>query len=157
MYLKNFLINKDTSKIITRVVVKKSLYRLFLYQNNILIKTYIIALGKNPVGHKQYEGDQKTPEGKYILDYIKLNSNYYKSFHISYPNANDIKHAESMGRSPGGMIMVHGQPKYTGKKEDFVPGIQASNWTNGCIALLNEDMDEFIQLVKPGTIIEIEP
>lgn len=142
---------------INKVVVKKSLYRMYLYHDDISVKSYIISLGANPRGHKEFEGDKKTPEGNYILDYINEKSNYYKSFHISYPNKQDILHAKNLGRRPGGMIMIHGQPKYTGKKEDFVPGIQSSNWTNGCIALMNDDMDEFLNLVKPGTPITIEP
>ena len=97
---------------------------------------------------------KKTPEGTYILDYVNQNSRFHKSFHISYPNKNDIQYAKSFGKKPGGMIMVHGQPYI---KDNPTPGLQASNWTNGCIALLNDDMDEFLELVSPGTVIEIQP
>lgn len=144
-------------KIVNKVVVYKSRYQMILYKNDEIIKTYNIALGKNPKGHKEYEGDKRTPEGTYTLDYIKLNSNYYKAFHISYPNIKDIQHAQSIGKKPGGMIMIHGQPNDIKKRKDYIPGLQASNWTDGCIALLNEDMDEFINYVSPGTIITIKP
>lgn len=139
---------------VDKVVVKKSKYRLFLYRKGKIIKTYFIALGENPKGHKHFEGDKKTPEGTYILDYVNQNSRFHKSFHISYPNKNDIQYAKSFGKKPGGMIMVHGQPYI---KDNPTPGLQASNWTNGCIALLNDDMDEFLELVSPGTVIEIQP
>jgi murein L,D-transpeptidase YafK len=142
--------------LVDKVVVKKSLYRMYLYYKDKLIKTYLIALGQNPKGHKMFEGDKKTPEGKYILDYIKLNSNYYKAFHISYPNAQDIQFARSKGKNPGGMIMVHGQPAKR-KNTPGLDGIQSSNWTDGCIALMNDDMDSFLELVDPGTTIIIEP
>ncbi len=139
---------------VDKVVVQKSTYRLFLYRKGKLVKSYYIALGENPKGHKHFEGDKKTPEGTYILDYINPNSRFHKSFHISYPNKTDIEYAKSMGKKPGGMIMVHGQPYV---KDNPTPGLQSSNWTNGCIALLNDDMDEFIELVSPGTVIEIRP
>ena len=139
---------------VDKVVVQKSTYRLFLYRKGKLVKSYYIALGENPKGHKHFEGDKKTPEGTYILDYINPNSRFHKSFHISYPNKTDIDYAKSMGKKPGGMIMVHGQPYV---KDNPTPGLQSSNWTNGCIALLNDDMDEFIELVSPGTVIEIKP
>ena len=142
------------SGLIDKVVVKKSVYRIYLYKDNKVVKTYFIALGANPKGHKQYEGDKRTPEGTYILDYVKQNSRFYKSFHISYPNKKDIEHAKALGKRPGGMIMVHGQPYI---QNNPTPGIQSSNWTNGCIALMNDDMDEFLELVAPGTVIEILP
>lgn len=143
--------------LVDRVVVRKSSYKIFLYKGETLIKSFNISLGKNPHGPKMFEGDKKTPEGKYILDYVKLNSSFYKAFHISYPNPEDIDRARKAGRRPGGMIMIHGEPPYRGKIEDRVDGLMPSNWTNGCIALINSDMDEFLDLVDPGTMIEILP
>ena len=151
---KNLDFNK---KIVNKVVVKKSQYRMYLYHNDRLIVSFLIALGKNPQGHKVYEGDKRTPEGKYILDYVNLNSRFHKDFHISYPNVHDIENARKIGKNPGGMIMVHGQPLARGDDKDELPGLQASNWTDGCIALMNYDMDRFIELVGPGTPIIIEP
>ncbi len=144
--------------LVDKVVVNKSRYRMYLYKGNKLVTQFLIALGANPVGPKEFEGDKKTPEGSYILDYIKLNSNYYKAFHISYPNAKNISYASSKGRRAGGMIMVHGQPtNRSNDKNDLTPGLQSSNWTNGCIALMNQDMDKFLELVDPGTEILITP
>lgn len=137
-----------------RVVVSKSGHMLRLYKDGAVIKSFYIALGSNPVGPKQFEGDKKTPEGVYVLDYVNPRSRFYKSFHISYPNRKDLQRARALGRKPGGMIMVHGQPYVP---ENPNPGLQASNWTDGCIALLNDDMDEFLELVAPGTVIEIRP
>ena len=119
-----------------------------------VIRKYWIALSDKPVGHKQYEGDKRTPEGTYTLDYIKENSVYYRAFHISYPNSEDIKRARAMGKRPGGMIMVHGQPS---NRSEYHDSVQRSDWTNGCIAILNPEMDEFISLVDPGTPITIQP
>jgi murein L,D-transpeptidase YafK len=130
---------------------------MYLYKDSNLIQTFLIALGKNPKGPKTMEGDKKTPEGTYTLDYIKRNTKYYKAFHISYPNVSDIKKAKSLGIKPGSMIMIHGQPSSRGGNDDTTPGIQSSNWTNGCIALMNYDMDKFVELVDPGTEIIIEP
>ncbi len=155
--LANIGITSIKKNLVDKVVVYKSQYKIFLYKGNNLIKSFYISLGKKPKGPKLYEGDQKTPEGIYTLDYIKERSNYYKAFHISYPNSKDIERARKLGKRPGGMIMVHGEPHFYGKQEDRVPGIMPSNWTNGCIALLNADMDEFLSLVDPGTTIEILP
>ncbi len=143
--------------LVDRVVVQKSAYKIFLYKGQSLVKSFNISLGKNPRGPKMFEGDKKTPEGKYVLDYVKLNSSFYKAFHISYPSPEDIERAKKAGRRPGGMIMIHGEPPYRGKSEDRVDGLMPSNWTNGCIALINSDMDEFLDLVDPGTTIEIFP
>ncbi len=143
-------------ELVDKVVVKKSQYRMFLLKNNKIITSFLIALGKNPKGPKMFEGDKKTPEGRYVLDYVKYNSNFYRAFHISYPNANDIAKARSLGKSPGGMIMIHGQPNKS-KPKKGLEGIQTSNWTDGCIALLNKDMDKLLELVDPGTTIIIEP
>lgn len=138
--------------LVDKVVVYKSHYRMELLKDGKIVRKYWIALSDRPQGDKQYMGDRRTPEGLYTLDYINMKSAYYRSFHISYPNSQDIAEARSMGRSPGGMIMIHGQPS-VGKEDS----LQRSNWTNGCIAILNHEMDEFIELVNPGTPIEIFP
>ena len=101
---------------------------------------------------QQQEGDQRTPEGRYTLDYKKSNSGFYKAIHINYPNLDDIKRANELGVRPGGMIMIHGQLNRMGDRR-----VQPSNWTNGCIAVLNHEMDEIWNAIEPGTPIVIEP
>lgn len=139
---------------VDKVIVYKSHYRMELLKDGKVIRKYWIALSDRPRGDKQYEGDRRTPEGTYTLDYVKERSYYYRAFHISYPNSQDIAEARRLGLRPGGMIMVHGQPPSSGEYEE---SIQRTNWTNGCIALLNHEIDEFIELVDPGTPIEILP
>ncbi|WP_440875303.1 L,D-transpeptidase family protein [Thalassotalea sp. PLHSN55] len=134
------------------VKVDKSQNKMFLLKQGKIVKSYRIALGGKPKGHKQYEGDQRTPEGRYTLDYIKEDSAFYRAMHISYPNQADITQAKNQGRSPGGQIMVHGQRDRAGWRANIA---QRLNWTNGCIALKNHEMDEFIALVDVGTPIEI--
>ena len=96
------------------VKVDKSANKMYLMEGDMVIKEYHIALGKNPQGHKQQEGDKRTPEGTYTLDYKKEDSAFYRSMHISYPNKKDIENAKKRGVSPGGFIMVHGQPNRLG-------------------------------------------
>lgn len=135
------------------VKVDKSDNKMYLFDGDELIKKYHVAFGANPKGHKQQEGDERTPEGRYTLDYKKEDSSFYRSMHISYPNEEDKANAEKLGLSPGGFIMVHGQRNRLGWLSFLT---QRFNWTNGCIALTNSDMDEFMALVSIGTRIEIE-
>lgn len=137
---------------IDRVLVDKSQRKMFLYKENEIIRQYNVALGGIPEGHKQQEGDQKTPEGVYILDYVNENSTFHRSMHINYPNASDRLSAAERGIDPGGMIMVHGQRNGAGM---FSGLMQLFDWTDGCIALRNSEMDEFLSLVPVGTEIEI--
>lgn len=145
---------RHSRNMVDKVVVYKSHYRMELLKDGKVVRKYWIALSDRPQGDKQYEGDRRTPEGTYILDYVKERSYFHRAFHISYPNPQDIAEARKLGRRPGGMIMVHGQPPSDSEYEESV---QRSNWTNGCIAILNHEMDEFIELVDPGTPIEIKP
>ena len=117
-----------------------------------VVKRYTIALGGNPKGHKKREGDEKTPEGTYTLGYINEQSKYYRSMHISYPNKNDLSNAKVRGVSAGGFIMIHGQKNFL---SDFPEFKILLDWTNGCIALSNVEMDEFLSLVPTGTPISI--
>lgn len=119
------------------------------------IRTYMISLGKSPVGDKEREGDNRTPEGKYIIDARNLNSKFYKSLRISYPNTSDRWRAKKKGVSPGGDIFIHGLPNGKGwmrwkynKNED---------WTNGCIGVYNYEINEIWSLVDDGTPIFIKP
>lgn len=136
------------------VLVVKSKKRLYLKRDNKIIKTYQVVFGANPEGHKMKEGDERTPEGIYFLDYKLKKSAFYKAIHISYPNATDIRRAKKMGVNPGGSIMIHGQPN-----DCYWPPFvtQYFNWTDGCIAVSNYDMDEIWQSVEEGTPIRIMP
>lgn len=137
-----------------KVLVKKAERKLFLMINNSVIKSYDIGLGKNPVGHKQREGDSKTPEGNYILDYRNPESSYHLSIHISYPDQNDLKRADSSGYSAGGDIMIHGKPNFFG----WIPFVyDKTDWTDGCIAVGNIDIEEIWKAVADSTNIEIQP
>lgn len=134
------------------VEVDKSKNTMSLFDGLKLIKQYQVAFGDQPKGHKQEEGDEKTPEGTYTLDYKKEDSSFYRAMHISYPNAKDKANAEKLGIDPGGFIMVHGQRNGLGWLSSLS---QKFNWTNGCIALSNTEMDEFMTLVDIGTKIHI--
>lgn len=135
------------------VKVDKSEHRMVLYDGKRIVKAYDVALGPHPEGHKQREGDGKTPEGTYILDYKKADSSFHKAIHISYPNLQDRENARKLGFSPGGLIMIHGQRNWLGW---FAAITQRFDWTDGCIAVTNAEMDEFMRLVKVGTPIRIE-
>lgn len=135
------------------VFVDKSERKMYLFDGQKQIREYDVAFGKNPIGHKQQEGDERTPEGQYVLDYKNENSSFYRSMHISYPNKLDKERAQQKGVLPGGLIMIHGQKNWLGW---LAPIMQQFNWTDGCIALTNAEMDDFMQLVNVGTTITIE-
>ncbi len=136
------------------VLVIKSEKRLYLMNNGERFASLPVTFGGEPKGHKQAQGDQRTPEGYYMLDYKNANSNYYKSIHISYPNVMDKINADKLGVHPGGDIMIHGQANGW---EWASPIVQLFSWTDGCIALSNSDMDKVWDAVDPGTPIEIRP
>jgi len=147
---------KPKNRDIDSVLVEKSKSRIYLLSQGEVIKDYRISLGKSPKGHKLKEGDQKTPEGNYTLDYKKENSTFHRAIHISYPNSKDRASAKKAGVSPGGLIMIHGQT--AGELDWFsVWAIRFFDWTDGCIAVTNEEIDEIYSLVKIGTPIEIRP
>ncbi|GAK82626.1 uncharacterized protein conserved in bacteria [Vibrio ponticus] len=151
-----FTFDKVTEDEITvnKVTVDKSKRRLYLLDNDKVVREFRIALGKRPLGHKRYEGDQRTPEGVYKLEYVMEDSQFYRSIHISYPNEQDLAKASRLNLNPGGNIKIHGQKNGESRPSKFV---QSFDWTDGCIALSNEEMDEFLSLVKVGTPIEIRP
>lgn len=136
------------------VIVSKTESRLYLESAGKRFASFKVVFGGNPRGHKQQEGDERTPEGKYVLDYKKPNSEYYKAIHISYPNAQDRAAAKARGISPGGQIMIHGQRNGLGW---LAPIAQLFNWTDGCIGLSDADMELVWQAVDAGTPIEINP
>jgi len=139
---------------VTVVRVDKSDRRMYLMADGKVIRSYRVSLGGNPVGPKRQEGDQKTPEGNYVIDWRNPTSVAYRSMHISYPNADDRAFARKTGVSPGGNIMIHGQHNGIGWLWWVA---QTFDWTNGCIGVANHDMDEIIELVSPGTPIVIGP
>ncbi|WP_372257349.1 L,D-transpeptidase family protein [Vibrio kanaloae] len=138
---------------VTLVKVDKSKRRMYLLTGEEVIQEFRIALGKQPKGHKRFEGDNRTPEGQYQLDYVMEESDFYRSVHINYPQPSDMQWAEQNDVDPGGNIKIHGIKNGERRSPSF---IQSFDWTDGCIALTNQDMDEFIQLVKMGTPIHIE-
>ncbi|GAA4108145.1 murein L,D-transpeptidase family protein [Aminobacter aganoensis] len=136
------------------VRVDKSERLLELLSGDKVVRSYAVALGANPVGHKRQEGDERTPEGRYVLDWRNPGSAFTKSIHISYPDADDKAAAKRAGVDPGGMIMIHGQSKGFGWWSWLM---QMFDWTNGCIAVTDEDMAEIWKMVENGTPIEINP
>lgn len=135
-----------------KVLVLKSERKLHLIRKEKIFRTYSVALGRSPVGDKVKEGDNKTPEGNYTLDWRNSNSSCYKSLHISYPNKEDKARAKKLNVSPGGDVMIHGlhpSNEWMGKMHLKI------DWTYGCVAVTNEEMDEIWKSVKNGTPIEI--
>jgi murein L,D-transpeptidase YafK len=131
-----------------RIVVYKGRREMLLLLGKSLLRTYKVALGRDPVGHKEREGDGRTPEGRYIIDRRNPKSRYYLSLHISYPNDTDRARAAEQGLDPGGDIMIHGL-------KDGV--VRDGDWTQGCIAVTDAEMEEIWALVPEGTPIDIEP
>lgn len=137
-----------------QVIVVKSQRTLTLLSHGKVLRSYKVALGGAPVGAKERQGDHKTPEGRYILDHRNPKSQFHKSIHVSYPNEQDKKRAARRGVSPGGDIMIHGLPNGYG----WVGAThRARDWTDGCVAVTNEEMDEIWELVPNGTPIELRP
>ena len=143
-----------THSIATQILVEKKARRLTLFRNNAPIKTYEIALGRQPEGPKQFEGDHKTPEGRYIIDSRKKNSSYHRALHISYPSPKDAAFAARQKRSAGGSIMIHGLPNGMGS---LGPLHRLRDWTAGCIAVTNTEIEEIWRVIRDGTPIEIRP
>lgn len=139
---------------ITSLQVDKSERRLELLRGGEVVASYRISLGANPEGHKLKEGDERTPEGRYVLDYRNPRSEFYKSLHISYPSGKDRAAAKQAGVSPGGDIMLHGMPNGFGWA---APILRWLDWTDGCLAVDNVAMDEIWRAVPDGAPIEIRP
>ena len=136
------------------VVVLKKERKLILYSQGQVLKTYAISLGTEPAGPKTRQGDHRTPEGHYILDRRNSKSRFYRSIHISYPKQEQIEAARKAGASPGGDVFIHGLPNgfaWLGSAQ------RRYDWTDGCIAVTNAEMDEIWRAVSDGTPIEIKP
>lgn len=136
------------------IKVDKSERLMSLFKDGATVATYKISLGGNPKGHKFQEGDERTPEGRYAIDWRNPKSGYFLSMHISYPNDKDKADAKAAGVSPGGNIMIHGQPN---GYASVAPILQGFDWTNGCIAVTNVEMQQIWDAVPNGTPIEISP
>lgn len=137
-----------------RILIEKEERRMTLFSKGKALKTYRVALGPNPAGHKERQGDNKTPEGTYLIDSRKRGSIYHISLHISYPNERDRKRSKELGVAPGGDIMIHGLKKGF----SHIGALHASrDWTQGCIAVTNQEIEEIDRLVPDGTLVEIRP
>ena len=137
-----------------QIIVLKSQHTLTLLSHGKPIKTYKVALGTDGSGPKEHQGDHKTPEGKYIIDAKNPKSRFHLALHVSYPNAADKAHAKAQGLPPGGDIMIHGVEK----KYEYLGSLQHNyDWTDGCIALTNPEIEEVSRLVPIGTLVEIKP
>jgi len=139
---------------VDKILIEKQARRLSLLSRGEVIKTYKIALGGDPVGPKERAGDCKTPEGTYMIDARNGNSGYHLALHISYPNAQDKRRARELGVSPGGDIMIHGLKNGFAK---LGAAHAQKDWTEGCIAVTNQEMEEIYRVVPDGTIVEITP
>ena len=144
----------QTSQFADRVVVDKSARTMQLMQNGKVLKSYRVQLGMNPVGHKQEQGDQRTPEGVYTIDLRRPESRFGLALRVNYPNTNDRQIAAARGVDPGGEIYIHGQPHGGINPARLESG---PDWTDGCVAVSNVEMSEIWAMVRIGTQVEIRP
>lgn len=149
----SWLAAKSGAKV-DRIVIEKRNRTLSLMDGTKIVKTYKVALGGQPVGAKDRQGDHKTPEGIYSVDAKNPNSQFYKALHISYPNKTDREHARKLGVSPGGDVEIHG----LGAKWGWIGAKhRQTDWTDGCIAVTNEEIDEIYPQIPVGTPVDIRP
>lgn len=137
-----------------KILIEKAARRLTLFSKGEAIKIYRIALGGKPIGQKEREGDNKTPEGIYKIDSRNRSSRYHVALHISFPNDKDRKRAKELGASPGGEVMIHGIKNGFGWVGGFHTWL---DWTKGCIAVTNKEIEEIDKLVPNETVVEIRP
>lgn len=134
---------------VTRIIVNKEDRKMYLLHGTEILKSYNIELGFAPEGHKQFEGDGKTPEGRYVIDRRNPNSAFYLSIGVSYPNRVDVEYAKAQGEKPGGEIFIHGGRRPKDPKRP--------DWTAGCISVKNREILEIYTMVRLGTVIDINP
>ena len=144
----------DTLPTANKVLVRKSERRMYLLRGDEVLRSYRVALGLNPTGHKEREGDFRTPEGQYRLVKRNPRSDFFMSMKVSYPSPDDVARARRNGWAAGGSIMIHGLPNDPRKGVDYY---STRDWTDGCIAVSNADMLEIWMLVSDNTPIAIEP
>jgi len=135
------------------VVVRKAMRTLTIYRDGKPLAVYVVALGQSPLGAKRVAGDNRTPEGVYRIDWRNPNSKFHLALHIDYPRAEDVARAQALGQEPGGDIMIHGLPE---RFRSYGPTHLRTDWTNGCIALTNAEMEALWQRIPDGTPIEIK-
>ena len=136
------------------LVVHKAARRMVAYSHGAVVRSYTISLGHDPVGPKRSAGDHRTPEGRYVIDVHNPNSAFHRSLHLSYPSARDAARAHAAGHSPGGDVMIHGVRNGLG----WLGRLSlAADWTDGCIAVTDPEIDELYALVPDGTPIDIRP
>lgn len=134
---------------VTQVMVYKASRRMELWHHDRLLRVFHVDLGGNPYGHKEREGDRRTPEGNYIIDRRNPNSRFHLSIGLDYPNEADKEHARENGWRPGGDIFIHGRgPEFQNARGD---------WTDGCIAVSDREMEDIYAMVRDGTPIHISP
>jgi tetratricopeptide (TPR) repeat protein len=151
---KKFIAYKIQKGSVDRILIEKNARRLMLISQGEVLKSYNIALGGNPIGPKERQGDNKTPEGTYAIDGRNKDSRFHLSLHISYPNERDKNRAKELGVSPGGDIMIHGIKNGFSWVGDAHTEV---DWTKGCIAVTDEEIEEISKLAPNGTIVEIRP
>ena len=139
---------------VDKVVVNKSKRELLLMSGKQVLKSYRVALGRNPVGPKKQQGDGKTPEGIYTISGRNAASAFHRALRVSYPNPADRARAKRAGVSPGGDIMIHGLPHGQGS---IGAAHRLTDWTEGCVAVTNAEIEEIWRLVPDGTTVEINP
>jgi murein L,D-transpeptidase YafK len=148
------VLGQDSEPKIDRIRVFKSERRLVLLSGDLAVYEYEVALGGDPTGPKREKGDERTPEGEYVIDSRKKDSDFHLALHISYPNAEDRRRARKRGVDPGGAIMIHGLPNGFGL---IGAAHRLADWTDGCIAVTNEEIEEIWRRVANGVAIEIRP
>ncbi|WP_112311342.1 L,D-transpeptidase family protein [Pseudogemmobacter bohemicus] len=133
---------------VTSVIIQKGERKMYLLNNEKVLKKYDVGLGFQPLGHKQFEGDGKTPEGTYYMTFKNPNSRYHLSLYVDYPNVVDKEFARSQNKSPGGEIFIHGGPRNK---------VSVRDWTEGCIAVTDDQIEEVYSMVNLGTPVHILP
>lgn len=137
---------------VTGIVVNKGARKMYLLHNEEVLREYKVDLGFAPVGAKTVEGDGKTPEGTYLINRRNPNSSFHLSVGISYPNSQDVSEANALGKKPGGEIFIHGQPNDAKARRRAA---RVDDWTAGCIAVSNDEIEEIFSMVKDGTVISL--
>lgn len=146
--------NNESQRVVDRIVVVKSTRTLSLESKGETVGIYKVALGGQPLGPKQQQGDHKTPEGEYTVDKKNPHSQFYMALHLSYPNAVDRARARKLGVSPGGDVEIHG----LGKEYGWIGARhRLTDWTDGCVAVTNEEIEQIFRVVPVGTVVEIKP
>ena len=140
--------------LVDSVVIEKKARHLMLFRDGKVVRTYLVALGAHPEGDKLRKGDHRTPEGVFYIDSRQPNSHYHLALHISYPDASHRERSRAVGAEPGGDIMIHGLPNGMGAAGALH---RLHDWTNGCVALTDEEIEEIWSVVPIGTPVEIKP